>query len=217
MSFKFVAFDLDGTLLDTMSVYYETFTVLTERMFNKPVDTAAFKNSFNNNSTVDGFLTDYNNQNTPENCEKFITILNEELPRQFRMGINWMPTAKQTLLEVKKQYPIAILTSSIRPMVDIYNEVTELYSYVDTIITRTELGTTKRKPDPAGLLQLQQKFAMQPQDCLYVGNDDEDLEAAHNAGWKGALLRDERISKKSIDKADYLLEELSDLLPVLSV
>jgi len=214
MSFKLVAFDLDGTLLDTMPIYYEVIYNATKQVFDDTVDDIAFRKSFHKNSTLGGFLQDYNQQDTTALRQKIGKILDEQLPKYFLQGVSWMPTAKQTLLQLKTQYPIGIVTGSFRHIVDIYNEITGLYAMVDTILTRTELGQQK-KPNPNGLLQLQNQFGIHPNHCIYIGNDDEDLETAHNAGWKGVLLQDERLSKSAIDNADYVVDTLEEILTIL--
>lgn len=49
--------------------------------------------------------------------------------------------------------------------------------------------TPHRKPHPAPLLEAARRLALAPQDCIYVGDDERDIQAAHAAGMRGIAVR----------------------------
>ena len=56
------------------------------------------------------------------------------------------------------------------------------------------------KPDPLYYTELLEKFSLNPEDCIMIGNDvDEDIIAAREAGIQGWLLNDCMINRKNID------------------
>ena len=67
-------------------------------------------------------------------------------------------------------------------------ENTGLAPYLDEVLT-SESGFP-RKPDPAAILYLLDKYALDPAETYYVGDRRLDMEAAHSAGVGGILFRE---------------------------
>jgi putative hydrolase of the HAD superfamily len=57
---------------------------------------------------------------------------------------------------------------------------------LDCLLTSVDVG--RRKPDPAGLVQLAEFFSSPPARVAYVGNEPKDVEAAIRAGMRPILI-----------------------------
>ncbi|MBW8823352.1 MAG: phosphoglycolate phosphatase [Xanthomonadales bacterium] len=73
----------------------------------------------------------------------------------------------------------------------------------------------ERKPHPLPLLHAAQAIGMSPQDCIYVGDDERDIEAARAAGMRSIVaLWGYRLpgDDPAAWGGDVMLEQASDLL-----
>lgn len=102
--------------------------------------------------------------------------------------------AFETVKELSKGYALAVVTSRIKayayePPLD------TLESYFKAMVAYED--TQNHKPNPKPLLLAASQLGVRPQECIYVGDAESDLVAAHAAGMKFILY-----SKEKIDGAD---------------
>ncbi len=57
--------------------------------------------------------------------------------------------------------------------------------FVDVLLTSHDVGM--RKPEPAGYVALASQLGVQPEELLYVGNEEKDIAGAKAAGAQSAL------------------------------
>ncbi|MBO5567894.1 MAG: HAD-IA family hydrolase [Oscillospiraceae bacterium] len=88
-------------------------------------------------------------------------------------------------------------------------EQTNLLPYFTAVITA--LDGFPRKPDPAAILYLIEKYSLLPDHCFYVGDRSLDIEAANNAGIQSILFLD---SKSPINATGHETHVVSDLLEI---
>ena len=46
----------------------------------------------------------------------------------------------------------------------------------------------RKKPDPAGVVHIMETLQMKPEDCLYVGDSEVDVQTGKNAGVKTVIV-----------------------------
>ena len=88
-------------------------------------------------------------------------------------------------------------------------EQTGLLPYFTEVITA--LDGFPRKPDPAAILYLIEKYSLLPDHCFYVGDRSLDIEAANNAGISSILYLD---SNSPIEATGRETHVVSDLLEI---
>ena len=59
--------------------------------------------------------------------------------------------------------------------------------------------TAHRKPHPAPLLEAARRMGLAASDCIYVGDDERDIQAAHAAGMPGVAVRWGYLGLKPVD------------------
>lgn len=62
--------------------------------------------------------------------------------------------------------------------------------------------TAHRKPHPAPLLEAARRLGLAASDCIYVGDDERDIQAAHAAGMPGIAVRWGYLGLKPVDGWD---------------
>ena len=89
---------------------------------------------------------------------------------------------------------------------------TDLLSYFTEVVTSQD--GFPRKPDPAAILYLVEKYSLFPDRCYYVGDRSLDIEAANNAGIQSILYLD---SNSPICATGHETYVVSDLLEIATL
>ena len=93
-------------------------------------------------------------------------------------------------------------------------EQTGLISYFTEIVTA--LDGFPRKPDPAAIFYLINKYSLAPTRCFYVGDRSLDIEAANSAGIRSVLYLDPSSPIKATGNETFVVSDLIELLSIIS-
>ena len=88
-------------------------------------------------------------------------------------------------------------------------EQTGLAPYFTEVLTA--LDGFPRKPDPAAILYLLEKYALDPAESFYVGDRSLDVEAAENAGVGSILFLDPASPGKATGRETHLVRDLIEI------
>ena len=94
-------------------------------------------------------------------------------------------------------------------------ENTGLAPYLDEVLT-SESGFP-RKPDPAAILYLLDKYALDPAETYYVGDRRLDMEAAQGAGIGGILFREPGNPTQPLGTERFVIADLREILQLFSL
>lgn len=184
--FEAVAFDLDGTLVDSA------------------LDFAAIRREIGCPSGL-GLLEFIESLQDPDAEAEAHAVVH-----RFEMvgaaSARWMPGARE-LLEIlrERSVPVAILTRNSRHAVEETDRVLGLG--VNLVVTRED---GPPKPDPAGLLSIATTLNVTPDKMTYVGDFIDDLTAAKGAGMLAGLYRNAK-NEHYADQADYVIHHFDEL------
>ncbi|HLE07875.1 MAG TPA: HAD family hydrolase [archaeon] len=172
-----IIFDLDGTLIDTLDAYFEFFNNLLEK-WKIPQVTKEFyqKNLFWKNISVE--IAEIAGV---DKVEEGMKIYKEEF-KDYYGKIKLMKNSKETLDELKKTFPLALLTSTVSYGAKGILKQFGMEDYFQMAVFFDDLK--KPKPDPEGLLKIMEKFSAKPEETIYVGDSPSDMKAAEAAGCK---------------------------------
>lgn len=189
-TFRGVAFDLDGTLV------------------NSGLDFTAIRRDLGFPATV-GVLEHMATLTDEHQRAK----AHEVLHRHEMAGANratWMPGA-ESLLEALNDagVPMAILTRNSRAAVRATCKTLDIP--VGRILTREDCAP---KPSPEGLLRIARHFDLPVERMLYVGDFIDDLTAARRAGMAGCLYRTER-NRRLAPEARFVIDHFKELRVLL--
>ncbi|MFH1728545.1 MAG: HAD-IA family hydrolase [Pseudomonadota bacterium] len=210
MTYKAIAFDLDGTLIDTMN-----FTI---KYFIEAV------NKFRENKfSFDELL---NHVGAPEDVifrdiMKDEAIASKAYDYYKDLFVKTLPKIKldeemKLMLDslLQKGLIIGLVTGRCRDLVEIFLNHLNMKNYFNIIITGNDL--IHYKPNPEGLINFVNFTKLDKSEILYIGDMKADILAARNCGVNCGLVKWFKIDNyEVVEKPDYFLEKPMQIIDLL--
>ncbi|WP_143316072.1 pyrophosphatase PpaX [Clostridium sp. HBUAS56017] len=209
---KAVLFDLDGTLLDTNDLIYDSFCRAFKEvldielpkeeitlLYGKPLKTSLIKYT-DNEDLLENLINSYRNYNK---------VYHDNMCRPFE-GV------KELLLALKERaIKIGIVTSKRKELAKRGLELGELIGYMDVIISPED--TIKHKPEGDPALKACEMLGVLPKEAIMVGDSPYDLLCGKNAGCLtcGVEYTALQLSELIKIKPSYLIKKPLDLLELI--
>lgn len=113
----------------------------------------------------------------------------------------------------EKGFIIATLTDVATGMPDELHKsyFKELLPYFDMYVSSSNCGY--RKPNPKGLNDIADKFHLEKDEILFVGDEEKDIKVAENFGCKSVLINRENLHKNF--GQNFTIHSLTELLTLL--
>ncbi len=191
---KAVIFDVDGTLLDSFEANFELFRNLMKQAGYQP-------------PTKDEYIPLFHR--TMRDTVKIIAKTDDEHEiRRICDLINIVDApppivatgAPEAIEELSKHYVLAVVTSRIKayayepPLNTLEHFFRATVAYEDT---------ENHKPHPEPLLLAADQLKVRPEECVYIGDVENDLMAARAAGMKFILYSKEEITGADACASDF--------------
>lgn len=207
---KAIIFDMDGVLVDS-----EPFHIQIEKqlfLLNQILVTDEEHHQFM------GVATDVMWKKLAERHSLNLSV--EELTEQNRVEsirffrevdeIPVMPGLVDLLESLrKKDYPMAVASSSFPEIIHLILERTGLRKYFEVTVSSQEAG--KSKPDPDVFLLAAEKLGIYPSDCLVIEDSKNGIKAAHAAGMRCIAYQGQGAHPESQKAADAIIHHYSEL------
>jgi phosphoglycolate phosphatase len=215
-----VMFDLDGTILDSIHIYYQIIETVFNRLDLPLPSRDKLREAAKNGDFEWGSV--FPKKTPKENdclIEKTRGIITEIYPNLFRTQAKLIPNAKKTLETIlQKGIKIGIVTSTPRqsmvvklpPLVDSgINDLLEVIIHAD--------DAPRKKPAPDPLLEGSKRLGILPEHCMYVGDARTDIQAGKAAGMKtvGVLTGFDDHKALSRENPDSILASIAQLPGIL--
>jgi len=215
---KAAIFDLDGTLIDSLHVYYKDINEIFKRVGLPPVKKeTVFEIMREGKSPWDSLLPPDigNNKELLERCH---AIDNETWTEIYEKEADLFPNTGETLKKIQAAgMKIGIVTSGWEENDEIKNLLIkrDVYSLIDVIITRTDV--TKAKPAPDPILACIDRLGLTPKECLYVGDAPSDIVAGKAAGVMtvGVLTGVSDYKRLEKEKPSLIIKDISEVPDIL--
>ena len=211
-TYRGVIFDLDGTLLDTIAdIGYSANQVLAEN--GQPTyDLPTYKKFVGRgfmNLLHRAFPADTPEEQFPALLERLLQVYDEHFMDQTvpypgmvdlvgALHAAGIPVAVNS--NKRDQYTKALIAKNFPgiPFVDVIGEGADF----------------PRKPKPDGALHIAAKMGLAPEQILYVGDSDTDMQTGHNAGMDcaGVTWGFRTAADLEENGADYLIDTAEELL-----
>jgi 2-phosphoglycolate phosphatase len=211
-----VLFDLDGTLLDTAPDMVGALNALRRENSLDPLPYEAVRSGVSHGAArvVRSGFPDADPQNFAALQRRFLEIYRGALS----LGTRLFPGMDQVLERLDAwRIKTGIVTNKAAWLTDPLLTQLGLRERFGCVVSGDTL--TERKPHPLPMLHAAKLLGVAPQECIYVGDAQRDVQAAHAAGMLalvasyGYLLPDEDPAAWA---ADGYLNEPLDLLEWLS-
>ncbi|MHA4091795.1 pyrophosphatase PpaX [Bacillus cereus] len=211
MRINTVLFDLDGTLINTneliISSFLHTLNTYYPNQYKRedvlPFIGPSLHDTFSkiDENKVEEMITSY---------RKFNHDHHDELVEEYE-------TVYETVRELKKQgYKVGIVTTKARQTVEMGLQLSKLDEFFDVVVTIDDVEHVKPHPEP--LQKALELLDAKPEEALMVGDNHHDIVGGQNAGTKTAAVSWTLKGRAYLKayKPDFMLDKMSDLLPILS-
>lgn len=185
--FNAVIFDMDGTLLDTESVFRTiVFDVCTELGFemtdNVHMSMVGSSHETTNKLLIEAYGVSFPYALFDERCR---VIMRE----RSHGGVPVKRGARELVAELKaRDIPTAVATSSRNPHAQHHLAAAGLLDLFDTVVTRDDVVNPKPHPEP--YLMAAKRLGVDPLLCLALEDSHAGVRAAHAAGMQTVMVPD---------------------------
>jgi len=217
-----VIFDMDGTLIDSIDIYFEIVEIALKRLelpqvSRKKILDAAETGDFN----WDLILPDEVKNKKDEIIAAAWEVINEIAPQMFAENIELIRGADTILQNISASIPkIGLVTSTQRQYLK--NKMQPLKSagvdkLFEVIITSDDVAN--RKPDPDPLIECAKRLDVNPGKCVYVGDTRTDMQAGKAAGMRtvGVLTGFDDHDALNQEMPDAIIDSIEYLMEVIAI
>jgi HAD superfamily hydrolase (TIGR01509 family) len=185
--FQAVIFDMDGTLLDTESVFKTiVFEVCTELGFEM-TDAVHMSMVGGSHERTSQLLIEAYGVTFPYSLfdERCRVIMRE----RSLAGVPVKPGAREFIGELRERgIPAAVATSSRNPHAQHHLGAAGLLDLFETVVTRDDVVNPKPHPEP--YLTAARRLGIDPLQCLALEDSHAGVRAAHAAGMQTVMVPD---------------------------
>ena len=219
---KAVFFDLDNTLIDFMKMKEASVNAAVEEMIHGGLN-------LDKKTAIREIYEIYNKEGIEDDriFQKFLMKTNREIDhkilaaaivnyRKAQTGfIKTYPKVTHVLVEMHRMgIQVGMITDA--PEIKAWIRLTEMHiqDFFDVVVANKEESELKPSKEP--FLRALKQLDLKAEDCLMVGDSPEkDIEGAKRVGMKTALAKYGANTDADCKAADYVLNGIEDLLPIL--
>ena len=209
-------FDLDGTLIDSVEVYYLMMESVFERLHWPRVSRKAMRKAVGD----DGFdwglvLPAGSGRSEQELIAEAREVIRDLYPRVFEDRVNVVPGADHLLRMLhERNVKLGLVTSTLGRFIEfklIPLKKCGVRHLFHSIITLEDVKNRKPSADP--LLECARRLGENPEKCAYVGDTTGDMAAGKAAGMKtiGVLTGLDDYQALKGENPDMILDSVSQL------
>lgn len=210
MGYKYVLFDLDGTLIDTNQLIIDSFKHTYKTCLGLEVDEQEILRYFGEPLLVT--LKRYSG----ERCDELFKTYIEYNESRHDDTVTIFEGVKELLAELHKQgFILALVTSKRRKVALMGLDLFDIKKYFRAFVALED--TELHKPNPAPVVKALELLGAQPDDAIMVGDSVFDIHSAHGAGVKAALVTWSAAHGFQGDdiSADYVVKSTEELLNII--
>lgn len=227
----FIYFDLDNTLLDHSAAeaqaLQEVYNSWPEFQAVSPAQWVAVYKEVNHrlweqyqNGEIDRYILQESRFRDSMARLGLSAARSEQIGKQYMLRYRefwgWLDGAMEAFQQIRKVFPVGIITNGFRETQQKKIEQLKLGSYCDAVIISEDVGHLK--PHPKVFDVATEKAGVKREDILYVGDSyTSDILGGRNAGWKTAWYTGLNMSEKDGEAADFRFDRFTVLTQLLNV
>lgn len=216
-----VIFDLDGTLIDSIDIYFAIVETTLERLQLPAVSrhqilAAAESEDFKWELVLPSEVL----TRKETIIDEAWAVINEIAPQMFEKNVKLLPGVDGILKRISfKGWKIGLVTSTRKSHLKIKMQPLEIAGVAelfDAIITSDDVH--KRKPAPEPLIACARQLDLQPINCVYVGDTATDMKAGKAARMRtvGVLTGFDDYDSLSRENPDAIIDSVQKLGTVIA-
>jgi len=215
-----VAFDLDGTLVDSAPGLADAVD-MAFKDFGLPAAGVERLSTWIGNGAdvmVERAVRWAEGDTSPEFCQKVRDRFHHYYADTAASGSRLYPQVKETLVALKAQgMPMGLITNKPTPFVAPLLNSLDIAEYFTVVIGGDDV--TQKKPHPAPMFLMLAKLGLRASELVFVGDSRNDIQAAQAAGCRcvGLTYGYNYGESIALSKPDRVLEHFADLLPTFGL
>ncbi len=203
---KAIIFDLDGTLIDSVDDLANSVNYTLGRL-DLPLHTTEEIKSF----VGDGIQKLIKRSLGQTHMEKFddaFAIFMKHYGTHCTDNTVLYPEVAETISFLAEKYSLAVLTNKSATFSHKILTALKIDSYFKEVLGGDSLPT--KKPDPAGILYLADKWGLAPDQLVMVGDHATDIEVGQRAGCKTVFIEGGIGETRGL-KPDFVIKSMDEL------
>ena len=210
MKYKYILFDLDGTLLNTNKLIIESFQYTLKKHLDLDLSDSEILKFFGEPLIIT--LKRFSEEKAEEMFKTYI----EYNERVHDDRVEVYGDVDKVLNEVSKMgCRTTVVTSKRKVLAKRGLELFDLLKYFDDVVAYED--TSKHKPDPEPILEALVRLGAHKEETLMVGDSEFDIKSAYNAGVDSVLVSWSEAANYQDEsvKADYVIKDISELIHII--
>jgi HAD superfamily hydrolase (TIGR01509 family) len=216
LALESLIFDLDGTLIDSVGIYYTMMESVFERLHWPLVSREVMRKAIKDDGFEWGQVLP---KGSGRSEEDLITaarkVIQDMYPRVFEHSVNVVPGADRLLRDLhERNVKLGLVTSTLGRFIEFKLMPLKrcgVHHLFDSVITLDDVEN--RKPSGEPLLECARRLGEKPEKCVYVGDAAGDIVAGKAAGMKtiGVLTGLDDYETLRGEEPDMILDSVSQL------
>ena len=206
-----VVFDLDGVLLDTEELWNEARRQITEKRGGRWREDAQGAMMGMSSPEWSRYMHDVLGlQNPPEEISAEVVARLESL---YRERLPLVPGALEAVRRIGERWPLAIASSSNRPLIDLFLDLTDTSGLFRATVSSEEVP--RGKPAPDVYLEAARRLGVEATSCAAIEDSENGIRSAVAAGM-GMIAIPNHVfppSHEALSLANVVLRSLDELTP----
>jgi len=206
MSLKCIIFDMDGTLTQTNQLIFDSFNFIVKKYQGKTLSPSEITALFG--PPEEGALIPIvGEERLPQALEEYLSFYRANHQRLARL----YPGIREVLDDVKQRGKLlALFTGKGIHTTTITLEEFGLKDLFDCVVTGNDV--VNHKPSAEGIRKILDRFNLNPDEAVMIGDSVSDISASRSAGVKvAAVLWDSYAKERVLQmKTDFLFHNVAD-------
>ena len=206
-----VVFDLDGVLLDTEELWNEARRQISGERGGRWRDDAQRAMMGMSSPEWSRYMHDV--VGVPDPPEEISAEVVKRLEALYRERLPLVPGALEAVRRIGERWPLAIASSSNRPLIDLFLELTGTGQLFRATVSSEEVA--RGKPAPDVYLEAARQLGVSPATCAAIEDSENGIRSAAAAGMRVIAIPNHVFppSDEALSLAHVVLGSLDELIP----
>jgi HAD superfamily hydrolase (TIGR01509 family) len=208
-----VVFDMDGVLIESEEVW-DAIRAAYVRERGGRYD-AEIQRAMMGMSSPEWSRHLHENAGVPDSPEEINAEVVRRMLDAYCAHLPLMPGAADAVKRLAERYPLAVASSSNRPLIDAVLKIAGLAPYFEVTVSSEEVP--RGKPAPDVYLEAARRLGIAPERCAAVEDSHGGIRAAKTAGMFTIAFPNPTYppDQESLAQADVVIRSLDELTPEL--
>jgi HAD superfamily hydrolase (TIGR01509 family) len=206
-----VVFDLDGVLIQTEEVWDEVREGLVRERGGRYGPEA--QRAMMGMSSPEWSAYMHSELGIPEPPEEINAEVVRRMEARYRERLPLIPGAAEAVEGLAVRWPLAVASSSNRPLIDVVLELSRLDRLFRATVSSEEVP--RGKPAPDVYLEAARRLGVAPEACAAVEDSHNGIRSAKAAGMRVVAIPNPSFppGPEALAEADVVLDSLAELTP----